>query len=526
MTQGTDRRGTPLPRRGTVAAALLASLAAAPAAGQDAPRPGLTLRQVVETTLARSAQIAQGEWDVQSQLGSLQQAAGAFDPQAHASVTTDRRRTPTFGSGETGPGSSLARNLGYGAGVDWRLRSGLSLSPNLSFNRVDVDAAGLPRNTGVASLDLVMPLLRGRGGGSARAGEVAAAENLDASQADLRHLRASSVLSAVNAYWGYVAAARTLAVLRESEGRSRRLLEQTEKLIEADERPAAERVTSAANLASKRAATLAGENALATARQALAEAMGLPADQLAALPLAADAFPALPDSAAAAAWPADAEWVALALRERADLAAARKRRSAAGALLRGTRSEIRSRLDLNLGVGYTGIEAGGEFDRLVAPFYSSQGGFQAEMGFTYGLPLGRRATAGQLLRSSAADRRAALAADELARTISLAVATAAETLRRTVEELRLTAEAVTLHTASVESESQKFQLGTATLFDVIQSEDGLTGATVGWINAQRRFAGALAQLRFLTGTLVGGERGDAVDAAGLATWAGIAAAPR
>ena len=507
--------------RAPLLACLAAALAAAPAAAQQGAPARLTLREVVAATLAQSADIAQSRWEVEAQAGGRQAAAGAFDPLARASVMGDQSRTPYFGTGDAGPGTSMARTLDYGAGVDWRLRSGVVLTPGLSYSRVDgAGEAAVARNTGVASVGVLFPLLRGRGGGTLTASERAAATTLDASRADLAHVRASSVLSAVNAYWGYLAAVRTVEVLREAEGRAEVLLRQTMTLIQADERPAVDRLPVLANLASKRAARLSGESGVASARQALAQAMGLAPERLATLPAPADAFPATPDSASAAAAAADREGVVRgALERRADLAAASRRREASRQLLDAARAEQRARLDLNLTVGYTGIATGPTVDRLFTPFYAPDRGVHARMGFSYGLPLGNHAAGGAFLRSTAADRRAEIARDELAREIALAVATAAETLERTVEELRLSDEAVRLHTLSVESESQKFRLGTSTLFDVIQAEDGLTGATLSLISTQRRYAAALAQLRFQTGALVGGPEGSDVDFAGLSSWA-------
>jgi outer membrane protein TolC len=417
----------------------------------------------------------------------------------------------------------MARGLEYGAGVDWRLRSGLVLSPGLTYSRVDAAGAeAIAQNTGAASLGVLLPLLRGRGGGALTASERAAATGLDASRADLAQVRAGSVLNAVNAYWGYLAAVRTVEVLRQAEERAGVLLRQTVTLIEADERPAVDRLPVAANLASKRASRLSAESSVSAARQSLAQAMGLAPERLASLPPPADAFPATPDSTVATT--ADpAAWVAQALARRADLAAARRRREAAGTLLQGARAETRARLDLNLTLGYTGIATGQAVDRLFTPFYAPDRGVHAQLGFSYGVPLGNNAAAGELLRGTAADRQSAIALDELARTIALSVATAAETLARTVEELRLSDEAVRLHTLSVESESQKFRLGTSTLFDVIQAEDGLTGATLSLIDTQRRYASSLATLRFETGALVGGPEGGDVDFAGLASWTAGAA---
>jgi outer membrane protein TolC len=379
------------------------------------------------------------------------------------------------------------------------------LTPTLSFTGDGVAASpGSNRNTGVASLGLTVPLLRGRGGGLAWASERAAVASLDAARADFSHVRATSVLNAAIAYWGYVVATRTLSVLHESEDRARTLVQQTRTLIEADERPAAESISVTANLAAKRAARLAGEDAVATARQVLAEAMGLPVAELASLAPPVDSFPPTPDSATVTDWPADSTWIVVALRRRADLAAARKRRAATGNLVGATRNEVRSGFDLNVGAGFTGIDVGTGFGRLVSPFEgSAHRGFQTQVGLTYGMPLGNRAGQAQLQRSIAADRQAGIAADELARRIGLAVATSAATVRRTVEQLRLSEMAAALFARAIEAESEKFRLGTSTLFDVIIAQDNLTGARLSLINTQRRYAVAIAQLRFVTGTLVG-----------------------
>jgi outer membrane protein len=479
---------------------LAAALLAAPAAGQE-PAP-LLLRDVVAATLARSPDIALGELDVRAQEGAVLQARAPYDPRAGASWSRDRTRVPLLGGGESDPSSSLENTLGYQVGVDWQLRWGLLLSPSLGFDRNEASTApGVVQNTGVAALGMSYPLLRGRGGGATAASLQASTLGLEASRADLGQVRAASVLEAVNAYWGYVAATDALAVQREAEERARTLVERTRTLIAADERPAVDSISVLANAASRASARLNAENAVSQARLALALAMGLPASELRALPARTQAFPAIPGEAEVAAWPREQAWVAYALRQRPDVAAAGLRRGAAGFALRGARSEARPRLDLQGTVAYTGIGVGSEAHRYLSPFSSERQGLQLQLGMAYDLPVGNHAVRGQLARSAAADARAAVVAGELERSLSLSVATAGETLRRTVEAARLSERAVLLFSAAVEGEMMKYQLGTATLFDVLQAEDNRTSARLGWIEAQRRYAAALAQLRFETGSL-------------------------
>lgn len=492
-------------------ALLGASLAFSPASAQDSSPAGstagpLTAADVIRYTLARSPDIALGRLEVQAQEGARMQASASFDPHARASLSRDRRRTPLFGEGDGEAGSLLANSLDYELGVDWLLRSGVTLSPSLSFSGADASSApGVVRNTGVARLEAVLPLLRGRGGGGVRASERAATLDLQASRADLDQVRATSARNALVAYWGYVAARAVLAALQDAEARAHTLVEQTRALIEADERPAVDSISVLANAAAKTGARLSGENALILARQTLALAMGLPADSLGSLPADTDPFPRIPDDEAAAAWPADSGWVAQGLRLRADLASARMRRSAARTQLRGARGEARSRLDLHGGIGYTGIRLGDDPARFLSPLQSDGHGARLTLGLSYDLPVHNDAARGRLYRSAAAAERTAVAADEAARRIALAISTSAQTLRRSVQEARLSERAVRLFDSAVEGERQKFQLGTSTLFDVITAEDNRTGAQIGWINSQMRFAVAVAEMRYQTGSLLAGD---------------------
>ena len=94
-------------------------------------------------------------------------------------------------------------------------------------------------------------------------------------------------------------------------------------------------------------------------------------------------------------------------RARPDLEAARQELVAARDLLAGYRGESRPRLDLNLTLGYQGLEAGDELGRLVSPFYSDLGGMHTRLEVTYGFPL-RNRLAGGLAQQSAAQERQAL----------------------------------------------------------------------------------------------------------------------
>jgi outer membrane protein TolC len=500
------------PRRALPLAALLAALAA-PAAAQQAAAPaaGLTLEQVVRATLASSAALRDARLRVQASEGALRQAGAAFDPVLAAAARSTRAPASLTGGATT-------TESGYDLGISQRLPWGATVAPRLTFQRSTERTGGtLPQNLATAALDLTLPLLRGRGGGIDAAVARSARLEVEAAGADLQGRRGDVLLRAAEAYWAYAAAVRRVEVLRGAEARAERLVADTRALVAADERPAADTLPVAASAASKRAARIAAEQEVTAARRELAVAMGTPAAQ-APLAAPATAFPA-PDAAAV---PGPAQASALALAARPELAAARGRRDAALALARGARGDTRTRLDLSLGFGYTGVEAGTQLGRFVSPFYSTAGGPQASFGVSWSLPWQNREAAGRLMQAEAALRQAENELDEAGRQLALEAAAAAETLARSADELAQSAEAARLHAAAVQGEREKFRLGTSTLMDVLYAEDALTSATLAEIGGRQRYAQALARLRYQTGALQR-EGADDSAAAGLVRWSALAA---
>ncbi|HLM66604.1 MAG TPA: TolC family protein, partial [Longimicrobium sp.] len=439
-------------------------------------------------------------WEVERKAAGVRVAGGSFDPQVAAGVTTRQERSPSFGAQDV-PGIQSSNTLTYSLGVDQPFRSGLVVSPALSFSRLDAVGQSLgPRNQAVASLGVTMPLLRGRGGGVAVASERSAVMLHSASTADLEFRRSQTLLAATEAYWNYAAAYARMEVLRETEVRTERLVAQTRTLVAADERPAVDLYPLEANLASRRAARISGERGLVTARQELGRAMGIQPADVMRLPAPSTAFPT---GAAGAGFPADEAAVEQALRLRADLESVRRQRDATRDLLAGYRADARPRLDLSLTLGYQGLEAGDELGRFVSPFYSEQGGMHTRLEVTYAMPMRNRLAGGLALQGSIAEQQAALQYAERRRQVELDAATAVETLRHSAEELTLSGEAAALHARALDSEQRRYQLGTSTIFDIINTQDALTSATLAEIAARTNFAVSLARLRHTTGTLLG-----------------------
>ncbi|HEU6453529.1 MAG TPA: TolC family protein [Gemmatimonadaceae bacterium] len=462
---------------------------------------GITLQQAIDAVLEHGVQLQLGARQVQTGEGALLTAQAPFDPRFSSSLSTERSNSFAAAT-DPGASAALTNTVASTFALPKRFRSGIVATPRVEIARAAMaDVPVAPTSRASVALDVTIPLLRDRGGGITTAAERAARHSLDAAVLGARHSAAASVLATVVAYWNDLAAEQRLEVYRSSEARAGQLVDDTRRLVEADERPAADLQQLLANLALKRAARLAGEQAGVEAAEQLALAMGVRAGGMATLPHPVTGFPAVIaiDSGAFHEYTGEA---AEARSHRADLAALTEDRTAAEVRSRAARDGMRPRLDLVMTIGYQGVTAARGLGGALSSFYRNVPGTDASVQLSYELPLASLAARGEALRSRAAYEAARVREAELARQISSGVRVAREALRHGREALLAAREAVTLSRQAVENEKRKFQLGMSTLFDVILAEDALTNARLSEIAGQQAYAVAIARLRYETGAIL------------------------
>lgn len=473
-------------------AGVLVAISAAPAAADaEVTAPGLALDQVVNVTLSASSELKLAAAQVESAAGALTLSRAAFDFRLTTAATASRTsRIDASGA------SAAQHDFIYTAGAQHLLRNGILATSEVSLTRSLLSRSlGADSDTADVRLGVSIPLLRDRGGVSSAAAEQAAARDHEAARWGLRHTAAQQVLSSVAAYWDYQAAYRRLEVLRASEARAERAVEETSALVQADERTPADLIQLRGNAASKRAARASAEQDIVAARTTLGLAMGLPADAIATLPPPATAFP----KPASGAPRLDASGlVEETYRRRADLAAADQRTRSASIRLEAARGDQRPRLDLLLNTGYRASDNDGlswhepRLDALIE--------------LRLELPLYNSAARGEVMQSSAAHEQSNIARDELRRRIAADVAMGLQAVTHAEATMLESAEAVRLFETGIQAVQRKFQLGGATLFDLIQAQDALTNALLFDVESQRDLAVAIALLCFQRGQLVEGDR--------------------
>ncbi|MEW6363691.1 MAG: TolC family protein [Acidobacteriota bacterium] len=488
---------------------------------------GLSLQEAVRITIERQPEILAQKQLVESARGSLVAAGGQFDSMLQAYLSVEHEDSPLTREiqNELQLSSLKTDTASYGIGVEKQFRTGLTLNPTISFQRIEDNSTNVTApNYGTANLQITQPLMRGFGRDDVAAAERSAAADYRAAVDTLHHTMATDAVNAVVAYWDYVGYQQVLAARKETEELAHNLLDQTKALIEADQRPASEINKVTANLASATAQRISAEQDLYEAKQNLGLAIGLNWEEIEAMREPSDDFPEV-DENDLPSLSSIGSFVQTALVERGDLAAARETRESARILSVGAVKASRPQLDLGVGLGFEGIVEGKEPSHFLTAFTDNVPGPSLNASLTFGWPFGNRSAVGLVEQNEAEHRQAIIAADDLARRIASSVAAALSSVRQRGLQLKKAEEAAAAYRVAVSNETQIHQAGLSTTLEVIQTEDLLSSALIDLVSARHDYAVAVALLRYQTGTLMRFDSSGAVTAIELMSLPSIEAPP-
>lgn len=488
---------------------ILLLLCSLPAKAETQPAPparldSLTLRDVVELTLAQQPEIRIAQQQVAESRGLVQQQRGLFDLSLRAGISQRGAALPISPLTQLflgGPASVNTATTSYSFDATSRFRWGMIASASVEIKHISQNTALAPYAQSDLVFSIVQPLLRGRGRDAAAAGETAALLQQEASQHLLRDRIAQSIRDACVAYIGYVAAFKSVERWRDAEGRAQQLLSDEQRLVEAGQHPASSIRLLSANLAEVESALAEAERQMQETRQALAVAMGLSWQELLRVGPPQTTLPPF----SAEHLPRESELAPLiqtALRNRPDLLAAEVDIRAAQVFSRAARRGLEPRFDAQVELGYTGLSEGsGAGPYFAAPYQNVQGvNFLA--GLSGQLPVQNNVARGLLVQRQAEEARARLRRDNLARQIGTAVTLLATSLRAAVRARNYAEDALEAYQGSVEDERKKLRAGFSTIFDLVQVQSRWNTAAQSALSARARVASLLVRARFETGTLL------------------------
>lgn len=491
------------PRRAvSVAVALLFVFAGAGAAHAQEKADSLTLSSIVRIALERNPNVHLAREERRRLQGQRVAASGAFD--ATLGLLAEGRRDSRLeltGQGRLA-GPATEDGMTYRLDASKQLRMGVIVTPHLQAGRSGMRGASLtPQNRMEAGVELTYPLLRGRGAQIAEAREQAAALSHQSARFEEHATLAETALQTTEAYWAYVAAEAQHDIAATSEERAATLLEQTEILVDNDERPAAALDQLRANLGDKRNRRLQAWQGVVDARQQLGLVMGLTREQTRRMAIARRPLPEPPDTILQR-MPQRSVYVARAMQERNDIKAAHRRQSAAEDSREAARHELKPRLDLSVGADYAGWVRGQSAERLFSPFDRTVNGPSLSITLSTSLSARNRTARGQVAAREALYQQRRVQVLNLERSVRIQVHATVDAFRNGVYRYRETEQSTRWHRSVVENQQQMYRLGEATLIDVIVAQDRLDQALISHVRNRQLYAASLVRLRFQTGTLL------------------------
>lgn len=472
-------------------------------AGTSAEQPsGISLLESLEKTLSKDPNIRIQRQDSRIAEGALQVQSGAFDAVLSTSADFQRDHSSLnsmVSDGGVSQGTLVSAN--QSVALQKPLRSGLIMGPEVQISQMDARGDGVdPVNLGRINFVIQIPLMKGRGKDAAGAQEKSAQQLYEASLWSLRHTAAESVLNTVLSYWNYQTSKQSLDILQESEIRAKTLVDQIRVLVDADERPKADLDQLLANLADKITSRSNAEQIYFEAKHQLGLAMGLPYKEIELLPDPMDSFP--PKGTLHLNENQSSYWIDQAMRKRADLAVSRLNEKALSIIMVSAKNGLLPQTDFRLSTGYAGSEDGRGTDAFYGALGDPVSGLNVLASVHYEWPFSNRAARGRHLQAQANYEKSVIRTDNLARNISSRVVVALSALQQSVLEHAQSERAIELYQTAVENEKKKFRLGMSTLLDVIDIEDRLLSARLNQVLIEQRYANALAEFRFQTGTLI------------------------
>jgi outer membrane protein TolC len=281
-----------------------------------------------------------------------------------------------------------------------------------------------------------------------------------------------------------------------------------EALVEADEYPEADLHFVRGRLYLTRGRVAEVRESLARARLTLSEVMGQKLTRIDQAPKAADTLPAVPEVGTDLMSTVD-EMVASALRSRFDVVAANHRIDAAERLAEAASFDLKRRVDLQLGVGFSGLQEGGDvttLDDLVSGWWDAVSDFSAgpsfKIGLNFDLPFANRAAKGRSAQSFSLERQSRIEARELERKIANAVDRLAGSLRKAIDEGRRRSVSVELFDDALASDIERFRAGEGSSIDVVLAQEQQVNEEITLVAIRHEIARLVTQLSFEIGRLV------------------------
>jgi outer membrane protein TolC len=411
----------------------------------------------------------------------------------------------------------LAQTFKTGGNATFGFTTGRSTTNNQNANFV-------PNLSGNLSLNMTQPLLRGFGVGLNTVNITVAKNNRRAADYTFRTQINTQINQVVGAYWNLVSATRNVDVARQALELSQRLLEQNKQQIEIGTMAPIDIKQTEAQVANGEQNLITAENAVATQEITLKNLIsrnGLASASIASVHIIPTSRVEVPSIEPVQ--PIQ-DLVEAAIRNRPELEQARINLENTETNLKTTRNALLPQLNVTGGVSnpasggvlnpLPNVNAAGQIvPRSVA--LDRTGGFSNtlfqlfalptvnyNLGFTFTINLRNRSQQAAYATASLNQRTQELQLQQQMNQIRADVNTAQINITNARARLNAAERGLAAQEAVVDGTQRKYQLGTSTLFEVIQQQNSLATSRQNVVTAQVAYATAKLSLDLATGNLM------------------------
>jgi outer membrane protein TolC len=461
----------------------------------------VTLEEAISRTLSQHSAIKISQSQVQGALADVQTTEGQFDVGLSGQIGLSNTDSASFDSTTFQESEISKREQSYEIDISKQFENSVTVSLANSVGTSRTHLSPL-HTVGISewALTVSVPLLRGFGREATTYTKRAAEKTLAATQYSSAYDITKLVYSAVTAYWTSLGIQENYKNLKTTMQRANSTAQTLEERQKGGELTIFDYQRSLAELRLREVDLEEGRQRKYQGQETFAVAIGntLTND----LPEAVGTFPE----------PADAETLALlspdrlfslAIERRFDLKAQKHIIQAAIVNWKKRKDDTQPTLDLSVSTGYTAAQdnfsASDTFDLYLRE--KERNGPNLGVYLTFRYPLGNNTALGAASSSRQGVVQTELQLEQLIRNVRNEVNVAIDKLKAAMRRYKLAAQSLALMENVAADTMRQLNLGEATLTDMISVEDRLTQGRLRKINALSSYAQALAELRFVTGTL-------------------------
>jgi outer membrane protein len=483
----------------------------------------LNLQDAIRLTLANNSNVRLQHLSLESTKYGILRAYQPFDPVVGAGFNTVRSTSPTFTQLAGAPTLSVLNQV-TDVNYSQTFQNGTAFQVGFSATKLSSNSTFNFFNPSIASslnFQFAQPLLRNRWFFANQAPLVIARRNVRQSLATFEAQVSDDILRAVSQYWGVVQARGNLEVARKSQEAADASYKRDKRALELGALPPLDIYRSESQVAARRVQVIQSEYALKQAEDTLRFTIGADLDpyfraidlDLSETP-ESEGEPRAIDSAAA---------LQMALGNRPEFDAVRQSLANDDTNIRLAHNNLLP--DLRLGGTYSSNGLGGnQIDSAVTPAEVTSGGLRDSLNQLFGfgfpsygfsltlnLPIRNRGAQADLGTGLVARRRDLYNERLLREQVTLEVANAVHQLEEAKLSLAASKESLDLAQKNLGAEQRKYELGSETIFFVLEAQAELAQAESGLLQAEIGYRVAVAAVDHATGNLLDEYHVKAVD---------------